>query len=158
MQSKLTSAQYFSYPSLTRYFDHIQSCPPVRKAADSLSVYPLVPFDLNNAPALERTAEPPKKKEKAKQAEPAQAEDAKTQKKEKKEAAPKGDAKKKVASGGAAKAAVADDSGEPVPSMIDLRVGHIVDSKHRCYFNATVLIFLQVMKHPDADGLYVEVR
>jgi len=32
------------------------------------------------------------------------------------------------------------DAGEPVPSMIDLRVGKII----------------QVEKHPDADGLYVE--
>ncbi|KEP53959.1 putative tRNA-binding domain protein [Rhizoctonia solani 123E] len=64
----------------------------------------------------------------------------------KKEKAPKGEGKK----GGEGKkdkpagekkpAAAAADSGDPVPSMIDLRVGKIV----------------HVEKHPDADGLYVE--
>lgn len=57
----------------------------------------------------------------------------KKEKKEKKEAKDKG----ANANGGATKksggkiapAAAAEDSGEPVPSMIDLRVGHIVDSK-----------------------------
>lgn len=37
--------------------------------------------------------------------------------------------------------AAADDVGEPQPSMIDLRVGKIVE----------------IAKHPDADSLYVEV-
>lgn len=44
----------------------------------------------------------------------------------------------KAASGSATP--VAADSGDPIPSMIELRVGHIVDIK----------------VHPDADGLYVE--
>ena len=39
------------------------------------------------------------------------------------------------------KQAVAEDVGEPQPSMIDLRVGKIVE----------------ISKHPDADSLYVEV-
>jgi len=64
----------------------------------------------------------------------------KTQKKEKKEKKPPADEAGGKKKGTApAKAAAADD-GEPIPSMIDLRVGHIVD----------------IMKHPDADGLYVE--
>ncbi|CAE6412721.1 unnamed protein product [Rhizoctonia solani] len=64
----------------------------------------------------------------------------------KKEKAPKGEGKKggegkKDKSAGEKKPAVAAaDSGDPVPSMIDLRVGKIV----------------HVEKHPDADGLYVE--
>ncbi|CAE6485088.1 unnamed protein product [Rhizoctonia solani] len=64
----------------------------------------------------------------------------------KKEKAPKegkkGGDKKEKAAGGDKKpaAAAAADSGDPVPSMIDLRVGKIV----------------HVEKHPDADGLYVE--
>lgn len=36
----------------------------------------------------------------------------------------------------------AEEVGEPQPSMIDLRVGKIVE----------------ISKHPDADSLYVEVR
>ncbi|CAE6415046.1 unnamed protein product [Rhizoctonia solani] len=63
----------------------------------------------------------------------------------KKEKAPKGEGKKggdkkDKPAPGEKKPAVAADSGDPVPSMIDLRVGKIV----------------HVEKHPDADGLYVE--
>jgi aminoacyl tRNA synthase complex-interacting multifunctional protein 1 len=167
--SKLSPPKYYSHPSLTRYFDHIQTRPAVRKSADALSSFELVKFDLENAPKLERKPEQPaKKKEKAKetvkdakptvkhkpmgitleaklalQEEEAAAESAKSAaaggeaklgKKEKKKdgAAPAKEAKGK--NGPAA------DDGPPVPSMIDLRVGHIVDVK----------------KHPDADGLYVE--
>ncbi|KAF9049593.1 nucleic acid-binding protein [Hymenopellis radicata] len=156
--AKFQPTQYFSHPALTRYFDHIQSCPPVRKSAEKLSSFPLVSFDLLRAPKLERTAEPPKKKkEKTPAATPpaeatastppteaaATTSEPKTQKKEKKDkkkdaaTAPAQDAGKKK--GGKA-ASPAADEGEPVPSMIDLRVGHIIDVK----------------KHPDADGLYIE--
>jgi len=45
----------------------------------------------------------------------------------------------KAVKGGKAPASAPEDS-TPIPSMIDLRVGHIIDVK----------------KHPDADGLYVE--
>lgn len=112
-------------------------------------------------PKLERKADPPKKKEKVPKAAPGAApataagkepkqpkvgaSDAtpaadaapKKEKKEKKEAKDKG----ANADGGAAKKAggknapAAEDAGEPVPSMIDLRVGHIVDS--------TSLLFLR---------------
>ncbi|KDN36958.1 hypothetical protein RSAG8_10492, partial [Rhizoctonia solani AG-8 WAC10335] len=63
----------------------------------------------------------------------------------KKEKAPKGEGKKggegkKDKPAGEKKPAAAADAGDPVPSMIDLRVGKIV----------------HVEKHPDADGLYVE--
>jgi len=66
-------------------------------------------------------------------------------KKEKKEKPAKAGGKKENAAAAAAAAAApapteAEGSGEPVPSMIDLRVGHIV----------------HVEKHPDADSLYVE--
>ncbi|KLO11471.1 nucleic acid-binding protein [Schizopora paradoxa] len=149
--------QYYALPALTRYFDHIQSRPSVRKAADSVNP-PLasITFELDNMPKLERKADPPKKKEKPAKAEGAtQSADAgaaskegKAQKKEKKEPKEKGQAaaseggssKKGAANAGNKAAAVAEDSGEPVPSMIDLRVGHILD----------------VQKHPDADGLYIE--
>ncbi|KAF8908966.1 hypothetical protein CPB84DRAFT_1813217 [Gymnopilus junonius] len=82
--AKLSASEYYAVPSLTRYFDHIQS--------------------------LEKA---PKKREE----------------------------RKKQRSGiqGHVKTPAADE-GEPVPSMIDLRVGHIID----------------VIKHPDADGLYIE--
>jgi len=107
---------------------------------------------LDNAPKQDRTAEPPKKKEKAKpaatelppgkvsgEAEPTPAAAEKAQKKEKKGKTDTVGSGSKDKKGGGGKAAPTDD-GEPVPSMIDLRVGHIVD----------------IMKHPDADGLYVE--
>ncbi|KAF9267440.1 nucleic acid-binding protein [Marasmius fiardii PR-910] len=154
--SKLEPAQYYSHPSITRYFDHIQSCPSVRKSADALSSYPVVKFDFEDAPKLERTVEPPKKKDKAPKAAaettnaPASTEapkeveqnPQKEKKKEKAAAQPQEGGKKadkKAASGGKTKTPAPDD-GEPVPSMIDLRVGHILDVK----------------KHPDADGLYIE--
>jgi aminoacyl tRNA synthase complex-interacting multifunctional protein 1 len=66
----------------------------------------------------------------------------KAQKKEKKEKGKKEESAaitegKKKGAGGGGKAAPAEDAGEPVPSMIDLRVGHIVESKslnvHRMY-------------------------
>ncbi|KAL5524609.1 ARC1 [Sanghuangporus sanghuang] len=159
--SQLQPPQYYSHPAVTRYFDHIQTRPPVRKAADALApAFALVTFDLDNMPKIERKAEPPKKKEKVqnpsgdakaeKQAalsnkaeEPVPPASDATPKKEKKEKKDKaasvaGGASKK--SGGKSAPAAAEDLGEPVPSMIDLRVGHIVDIK----------------KHPDADGLYVE--
>lgn len=166
--SELQPAQYYSLPALTRYFDHIQNYPSVRKSADALSPsFSLVPIDIENAPKLERKADPPKEKKKkttateASAAPPAEsgkasaaagppsessapAESSKVQKKEKKdkkekkEAGEGGDKGKKK--GGESAKAAADDSGEPVPSMIDMRVGHIVE----------------VAKHPDADSLYVE--
>ncbi|KIY67561.1 nucleic acid-binding protein [Cylindrobasidium torrendii FP15055 ss-10] len=158
--AQLSSTQYFSTPALTRYFDHIQSLPVVRTSADKLASFPVVTLDLANAPVLPRAAEPAKKKKepkatgsapaapaaaetatKASASEPAPAESnekpLKTQKKEKKE-------KKKDGAEGGGKggkqAAPAEDAGPPVPSMIDLRVGKIVEVK----------------KHPDADSLYVE--
>ncbi|KAF8964226.1 hypothetical protein BDZ97DRAFT_1660529 [Flammula alnicola] len=166
--AKLQSSEYYAVPSVTRYFDHVQSESAIRTSADSLAAaFKVISFDIDNAPKSERKAEPSKKKEKAPKAPaadspaptnaaPAQpsassSEQAgKTQKKEKKEkkkeaAADAGgnDASSSKKSGGGKAAggkAPAADEGEPVPSMIDLRVGHIVD----------------VIKHPDADGLYVE--
>ncbi|KAG5654300.1 hypothetical protein H0H81_004719 [Sphagnurus paluster] len=148
--SKLQPPQYYAVPSLTRFFDHIQSSPAVRPAADTLApAFTPVTLDLENAPKIERKAEPSKKEKKAAAAATAETEKAavpepsaaapaekaqKKEKKEKKKDTSAEDSKKK-----AAKAPAADE-GEPVPSMIDLRVGRIVD----------------IMKHPDADGLYVE--
>ncbi|TFY57644.1 hypothetical protein EVG20_g8462 [Dentipellis fragilis] len=164
--SQLQPTQYYAHPAVTRYFDHIQSIPPVRKSADALSpAFSHIAFDFTNAPAIERKAPEPKKAAKPAQSEqapakpaketPASSSDAsnpkaeakdagegKAQKKEKKEKKKEGaegaDGKKKA--GGGKAAAPAEDAGEPIPSMVDLRVGHIIDVK----------------KHPDADGLYVE--
>ena len=66
VQSQLQAPQYYSYPALTRYFDHIQNRPSVREAAAALgSAFAVVPFDLEHAPSIERKADPPKEKKKA---------------------------------------------------------------------------------------------
>ncbi|KAH7928395.1 nucleic acid-binding protein [Leucogyrophana mollusca] len=154
--SQLQPTQYYSTPALTRYFDHIQTRPSVREAAQALTpAFSLVALAIDSAPALERKIEPSKKKEKApkvqdqpavtKEVEPIP--DSKEEKvskdkapKDKKKAtAPAGDAGKKKSAPAGGKVE-AEDAGEPVPSMIDMRVGHIIDVK----------------KHPDADGLYIE--
>ncbi|KAH6912845.1 hypothetical protein BKA70DRAFT_1370308 [Coprinopsis sp. MPI-PUGE-AT-0042] len=162
-QLKGAGPELFTHPSVARYFDHIQTRPVVRSSADALKTFPEIPIDFANAPPVERKAEAPKKKEKAPKADAAAAapeapaaatsgakgkgkEQApaaeQTQKKEKKEKVKKegqeeGGSKKQKQK---APAPAAADDGPPVPSMIDLRVGHIVD----------------VQKHPDADGLYIE--
>jgi len=137
---------------LTRYFNHIQSLPSVRSSADTLAPsFSIVQFDLENAPKAERKAEPSKKKDKkpAEAAEklatpapsasvtaapPPAGKAPKKEKKEKKKEDVEDARKKKANSGG--KAAPAADEGEPVPSMIDLRVGHIVDGLLRLFFTS----------------------
>ncbi|KAI0061685.1 nucleic acid-binding protein [Artomyces pyxidatus] len=164
--SQLQQSQYFSHPAVTRYFDHIQSRPSVRKSAEALApAFSVVPFDFTGAPPAVRKVPEPKKKEKA--AKPAEAEASppvssskakadssvqsapvadgegkavKKEKKEKKAAAEGGEGKKAAGGGKAPAPAPAEDAAEPIPSMVDLRVGRIIDIK----------------KHPDADGLYVE--
>jgi aminoacyl tRNA synthase complex-interacting multifunctional protein 1 len=163
-QSQWKPAQYYSHPALTRYFDHIQNRPAVRASAEKLSpTFPLVSFDLKNAPSQERKVEPPKKKEKKPVTEvlkekACEVKDAvkekvavvsekaatnkETKKAEKKQqltaAANEEGGRKKA--GSPPKQAAAEDVGEPQPSMIDLRVGKIIE----------------ISKHPDADTLYVE--
>ncbi|KAB5590690.1 tRNA-binding domain containing protein [Ceratobasidium theobromae] len=158
----LQAQSHYSRPSLTRYIDHIQHLPALRASSAAPD---LINFNLDAAPKPERKA--PSAKEKKPKAEgaaaakgggvpapvnppaataPAEASFAEvaapggTKKKEK---GTKGEAKKEKSGGEANKGGgtpVAADSGEPVPSMIDLRVGKIIE----------------VEKHPDADGLYVE--
>jgi len=132
---------------VTRYFDHIQSVPSIRTSAGTLGdAFKVIYFDLEGAPKFLRKAEALKKKEKvskvpaAEAAAPiastskepvlcssAQAE--RPQKKEKKtEMAPEPGSSKAVGGKKGGKAPQPDD-GEPVPSMIDLRVGRIVDGK-----------------------------
>lgn len=130
-------------------------------------------------PKVERKAEPPKKKVKKedpaasavatsseKPADAAKEEGGAASKKKekgKKEAAAGGEAPKgKKEKAGAAPAPAAAEPSEPMPSMIDLRVGHIVEGTlgtlgQLCH--RPILLFrYPVAKHPDADGLYVEVR
>ncbi|KAG8761244.1 G4 quadruplex nucleic acid binding protein [Serendipita sp. 396] len=167
--SKLTPDRYYSVPSVTRYFDHIQNNASIRSNAAAPD---LVSFDFGNAPKQERKAEAPVKKKKEKKEaadteatevasssakgkapvrkaeEAASTEQApantsgKKEKKEKtkKEATSTAEGSKKGESSKATAGAGTAESGDPIPSMIDLRVGHIVDVK----------------VHPDADSLYVE--
>jgi len=96
---------------------------------------------------VERKAEPPKKKGKAAAATPVpgiatptantEVETAsvaeKDQKKEKKEKK-KGGGDEGNKKAGGSKATPPTDEGEPVPSMIDLRVGHIIDGMVKSLF------------------------
>lgn len=173
------SSEYYAVPSVTRYFDHIQSAPAVRTSADSLGdAFKVLAFDLEGAPKAERKAEPSKKKEKAKAPAPQQEAAAKAEedpsssapsekqpkkdkKDKKKEVVTEAGSNKEAGSSkkGGAKASAPED-GEPVPSMIDLRVGHIVSGKWSRFCliaSPKHLNFNTVVKHPDADGLYVEV-
>ncbi|KAF8158287.1 hypothetical protein B0H34DRAFT_846140 [Crassisporium funariophilum] len=165
--TNLQSPQYFAVPSVTRYFDHIQSKPPIRASADALGdSFKFVSFDFENAPKGNRKVETSKKKEKTPKAPlvgevatPGKTAEAVSSEASASSSVPKEKAQKKDEKGKQKAAAVetnsnkgasssknaggkapAADDGEPIPSMIDLRVGHIVD----------------VAKHPDADGLYVE--
>ncbi|KAF8133668.1 hypothetical protein EV363DRAFT_1430225 [Boletus edulis] len=153
--SQLQPAQYYATPATTRYFDHIQTLPSALSPAFST-----VPFDFESAPKMERKQEPPKKKEKAPKAvdqtaageksevaakskenasRPPKEKKEKKEKEKKKDATPQDGGKKGKGDAGGGTAS-AEDTGEPVPSMIDLRVGRILDVK----------------KHPDADSLYIE--
>ena len=151
-QARLQPAQYHSYPSLSRYFDHVQSRPSVRKSAEALApAFDLVRLDFSTAPPIERKALEAKKKEKP--SKPAEKETstpaaidsvvAKTKKaggsegkppktKEKQGAAAEKDGKKTAADNGKATPAVSEDAGPPAPSMIDLRVGHIIEGMRVC--------------------------
>jgi aminoacyl tRNA synthase complex-interacting multifunctional protein 1 len=152
-QARLQPAQYHSYPSLSRYFDHIQSHPSVRKSADALSpAFKLVRLDFSTAPPIERKALETKKKEKSskpaeKDAAPTSApsaidsgvtkkagrSDGKPPKtKEKQGAAADKAGKKTGADNDKATSAASEDAGPPIPSMIDLRVGHIVEGTCVC--------------------------
>jgi aminoacyl tRNA synthase complex-interacting multifunctional protein 1 len=123
--------------------------------------FSLVQFDLENAPTVERKAEPSKKKEKkervaapvetaastkTKAAELVDGNTSKKEKKEKKEAVVKGEESGKKKATGGPKPAITDDSGEPVPSMIDLRVGHIVDGRECCLIPECKLIVFSSKK------------
>jgi hypothetical protein len=167
-QSTATPEQYYQYPSVTRYFDYIQTQPQVRLAVNSIvpTLSP-VSFDIENAPKMTRTEEPPKKKERTPKA-PADAAAAavdapnnapatseaggnKARKKDKKEPNQKdegtapslGSGKKAISKSGGG--AVTELTG-PVPSMIDLRVGHIIDGAEHVYLYFNHIQFLHSAK------------
>ena len=167
---------------MTRYFDHIQCRPPIRASAESFGdAFKLLAFDLENAPKTERKTEPPKKKEKAsKETVSASAQNSAIESTTKKASnsstpsqEPGKDRKDKHKAAAAAEpvnskgsnskkgnAAKPPADDEPVPSMIDLRVGHIVDGEFPiilCHRLISTRNYHTVIKHPDADGLYVEV-
>ncbi len=154
-KARLQPAQYHSYPSLSRYFDHIQSRPSVRKSAEALApAFDLVRLNFSTAPPIERKALEAKKKEKPskpaeKDAAPTSAPAAidsavvkkaggsegktpKTKEKKQGAAAEKDGKKKTIADNGKATSAGSEDAGPPIPSMIDLRVGHIIEGTRVC--------------------------
>jgi aminoacyl tRNA synthase complex-interacting multifunctional protein 1 len=138
------------YPSLSRYFDHIQSRPSVRKSAEALApAFDLVRLDFSTAPPIKRKALEAKKKEKpsklaekevttpaaidsavAKKAGGSEGKPPKT--KEKQVPATEKDGKKTAADNGKATFVASEDAGPPAPSMIDLRVGHIIEGTCVC--------------------------
>ena len=142
-----------------------------------MPAFSTVPLDFDSAPKIERKQEPPKKKEKTPKpvnhpettekneiaAKPKEntgepPKEKKEKKEKKKDAATAAGDEGKKGKGGAGAAAPAEDAGEPVPSMIDLRVGHIIDGMLSLEFSAHADGLLLVKKHPDADSLYIEVR
>lgn len=140
--------------------------------------FSLLVFDIENAPKPTRTVEPPKKKEKTPKpsADPvASASEAieRTRaaseidgkmagKKDKKVPNPKKMEATAAQAAGGKKATnkstgTVNDATAPVPSMIDLRVGHIIDGTHFISLSCNEIDSCAVKKHPDADGLYIEV-
>ncbi|CAG8552400.1 8283_t:CDS:2 [Ambispora gerdemannii] len=144
----LPTQKRFESPNLTRWFDFIQHTAAVE--AGPKAGLNLIEIDLE-APRVAKKVEPRKPKPEkqagsstttAAENEPAKGDrENKANKKPGKEAvekAPKKGGEKKDAAKGGKQAAAAPIS--IVPSLLDLRVGHIV----------------KVEKHPDADSLYVE--
>jgi aminoacyl tRNA synthase complex-interacting multifunctional protein 1 len=147
LKAQLKPAQYHTHPALTRYFDHIQSRPSVRKSAEVLApAFDLIPLDFSAAPPIERKALEAKKKEKpaktaendatppssqnvaaAKKVENSEVKPSKKKEKQQSTAVEKEGKKKAADSGKAASGAGAEEVGPPIPSMIDLRVGHILE-------------------------------
>jgi aminoacyl tRNA synthase complex-interacting multifunctional protein 1 len=113
----------------------------VRKSAEALApAFNLVPLDFSTAPRIERKALDTKKKEKptkstensaslAPTTNKAEGSETKPVKKKEKQGAVAGkdEKKKKAAEKPKATPAATEDAGSPIPSMIDLRVGHIVE-------------------------------
>lgn len=109
----------------------------MRKSAEALApAFDFVPLDFSTAPRIERKALDTKKKEKPPKstensASPAaaanKAETKPVKKKEKPDSVAGKEEKKKAAEKPKTTPAATEDPGSPIPSMIDLRVGHIVE-------------------------------
>ncbi|KLT45221.1 nucleic acid-binding protein [Cutaneotrichosporon oleaginosum] len=163
------ATQHPELPAVLRYFLHIQEQAGVKAAQKELpNAFPPVDIDVSSLAAPVRVAPPPKvKKEKKEGAAAEGKKDKKADKAEKKDKADKTEKKDKAAKADkevpAAAAAAAEGAPKegkkkekkekapkaptapatpaiPMPSMIDLRVGKVLDVK----------------RHPDADSLYVE--
>ena len=121
-------------PAVTRFFDHIQSSLPIRSSAAFFSdSYSIILFSLQNAPKLERSLDASKKKDKSpKTITETVAETVPTlyQHRDKGKKKERGELEttSTPATNKKQGKAAAEDDGDPVPSMIDLRVGRIVDS------------------------------
>ncbi|KAL1407546.1 G4 quadruplex nucleic acid binding protein [Vanrija albida] len=149
------AGQHPEHPAVLRYFLHVQDLDAVKAAQKELpNAFPPVDVDVASLPAPPRAAPAPKvkkeKKDKAAAGEAAPAAEGKKEKKDKAAApaegaagaAPEGkkkEKKEKKEKAPKAAAPAAEPTG-PLPSMIDLRVGKVLDVK----------------RHPDADSLYVE--
>ncbi|KAJ2787490.1 G4 quadruplex nucleic acid binding protein [Coemansia interrupta] len=128
----LSSQKRFNWSNFSRWFDLIQHTVPA--AALEKAGLRLIAIDLNApAPAKKQQAAPAAKADKANKGAAAES-DKKGKKQEKAEGQKEKKEKKKQP------APAAKEELKIVPSMIDLRVGHIVNVK----------------KHEDADSLYVE--
>ena len=112
----------------------------MRKSAEALApAFDFVPLDFSTAPRIERKALDTKKKAKplksteistspAPTANKAEGSETKpVKKKEKQDAVAGKGEKKKATEKPKATPAATEDAGSPIPSMIDLRVGHIVE-------------------------------
>jgi aminoacyl tRNA synthase complex-interacting multifunctional protein 1 len=154
-QSQMSRDEYYTWPAVTRYYNHIQHLQSVAEARTLLrdTPYLLVEFDLANMPPIERKVEVKEKKAKKDSAKTAVAPESvaskstkavdtpaqdngnaaatelasstdgtKKAKKEKKEKAPAATESKK--------AKPAPEPTSPLPSMIDLRVGKVLEGKY----------------------------
>ena len=143
----MSPEEYYALPSITRFVDHIQNLPAVARSAGAPAP---IAFALSDAPRTTRAADvSSKKKEKAANAEagaaPAPVEvpgagnaaqtalaggappaGGKAGKKGKKASAATSEEPGANKSKGEAAPATAADAGSPAPSMIDLRVGKII--------------------------------
>ncbi|GMK55523.1 hypothetical protein CspeluHIS016_0205790 [Cutaneotrichosporon spelunceum] len=154
------ATQHPELPAVLRYFLHIQEQTGVKAAQKELpNAFPPVDIDVNSLPPAVRVAPPPKVKKEKKDKDGVAAEGKKDKKADKAEKKAKGE-KKDAPAAAAAAAEGAPKEGKkkekkekapktptapatpaiPMPSMIDLRVGKVLDVK----------------RHPDADSLYVE--
>ncbi|GAA99282.1 uncharacterized protein L969DRAFT_619259 [Mixia osmundae IAM 14324] len=146
-----------SVPSVARHYDLIQNLPEVQQALARLPQHPIsrVEIDLDDVPVIDRKAEVKVKKDskpkdtdqlptpsaKEQASEPAKASAA--AKEAKSQSGESGKKKKSAESGGGGgKGSAAPPAADatPMPHMLDLRVGKIIEVK----------------RHPDADSLYVE--